>query len=71
MSTNNQVKFVKLNVDINHISEESLTDLADSMLINDDKGENYTSISYSKEEIVYFIENGLSLNVLFHNMKWF
>ncbi|MED7681230.1 N-6 DNA methylase [Enterococcus faecalis] len=71
MSTNNQVKFVKLNVDINHISEESLTDLADSMLINDDKGENYTSISYSKEEIVNFIENGLSLNVLFHNMKWF
>lgn len=71
VSTNNQVKFVKLTSDINHMSEEDLTNLADSMLINDDNGENYTSISYSKEEIVNFIENGLSLNVLFHNMKWF
>lgn len=71
VSTNNRVKFIKLTSDINHISEEDLTDLADSMVLNDDNGENYTSISYSKEEIINFIENGLSLNVLFHNMKWF
>ena len=69
--TNQKIKFIKLNTDIKLISEEEITEISDSILMNDTNDENLEILDYTKDEIQKYISSGLSLNILFHNIKWF
>lgn len=63
-------KFIKLNTDIKLLSEEEILKVSDSLLINDNN--NFLDImEYTKCEIQRYISSGLSLNILFHDIKWF
>lgn len=63
-------KFIKINANIERLSEEEILKVSDSLLINDNN--NFLDvIEYTKCEIQRYISSGLSLNILFHNIKWF
>ena len=63
-------KFIKLNTAIKLLSEEEILKVSDSLLINDNN--NFLDImEYTKCEIQRYISSGLSLNILFHDIKWF
>lgn len=63
-------KFIKMNTDIERLSEEEILKVSDSLLINDNNN-FFDIIEYTKCEIQRYISSGLSLNILFHNIKWF
>lgn len=49
--TNQKIKFIKLNTDIKLISEEEITEISDSILMNDTNDENLEILDYTKDEI--------------------
>ncbi|AZK43524.1 hypothetical protein EEI45_00710 [Erysipelothrix piscisicarius] len=69
-SNNNNVQFIKINKELNSLSSKEIENISDSILIGtiDD---NLSAENYTQSEINSFIQNGLSLNVLFNDMSWF
>ncbi|MFA3799219.1 N-6 DNA methylase [Leptotrichia hongkongensis] len=65
-------KFIKINSDLDFLSNEDIKNISDSLLIDDiDEDKHLEYVEYTKDEIQTFIKNGLSLNILFQNIKWF
>ena len=71
-SSKKNTKFIKINSDLDLLSDEDIKDISDSLLIdNIDEDKHLECVEYTKDEIQTFIKNGLSLNILFQNIKWF
>lgn len=64
------IEFIKITKDINTMDMDEIGHIADDILIDDIENEYITSISYSMEEINLFVKYGISLNILFDDIKW-
>jgi len=66
---NNNIRFIKLNKAIEQITHNEVLEIGASLLL--DNQHQLTSVSkYQKKEIDDLLEKNLSLNSLFHNVKW-
>ena len=66
---NNNIRFIKLNEEIDRINHEEILGIANSLLLDEDN--EFLNVShYQKEDIDEILENNLSMNSLFHNVKW-
>lgn len=66
---NNNIRFIKLNKKIHDISHSDVLGISSALLL--EKNHEYLNISsYSNTEIDLLLDNKISLNSLFHNVKW-
>ncbi|KXU06795.1 N-6 DNA methylase [Streptococcus gallolyticus] len=70
-SKNEKVQFIKLNSNISNMSIGELEKISNEILSNNFKSQNIEAYSYSKEEILGYISDRLSLNVLFNGIDWY
>ncbi|NMA72834.1 MAG: SAM-dependent DNA methyltransferase [Bacteroidales bacterium] len=69
--SNNKIQFIKLKTDIHTMDNNDIEKLSESLLLDEEESTFYDIATYSKTEIEEYIQSGLSLNILFHNIKWF
>lgn len=69
--TNKKIQFIKLNTDIHLMDISEIENLTESLLLDEVESPFYDVSIYSRSEIEQYIQSGLSLNILFHNIKWF
>lgn len=62
-------QFIKTNFDLFTAEMSEIDEVSDKLLL-DEKHSNLSLLNYSKREIKSFVELGLSLNVLFNDVKW-
>lgn len=62
-------QFIKTNFDIFRTETSEIDEVSDKLLL-DEKHSNLSLVSYSTSEIKSFVKLGLSLNILFNDVKW-
>lgn len=68
---NNNIQFIKLLTDVNSMSEIDIAELSEAILLDEVENPNIEVSCYSKADIHNIIKSGLSLNVLFNDLRWF
>lgn len=66
---NNNIRFIKLNDEIDKINHNEVLEIANSLLL-DEENDLLNVSKYKKEEIDEILKSNLSMNSLFHNVKW-
>ena len=71
VSDNGTIRFIRMKSDILESSNDDIDDMSKAILLKENSNMFYEVYEYSKNDIECFIANGLSLNILFHNISWF
>lgn len=70
-NSNKNVKFIRMKSNILQCSDKDIDNISKSLLLEEKSNVFYDVCEYSKFDIENFIDNGISLNILFHNFNWF